>query len=173
MPQETTARIQRKDAHSPAHDLALALRSAYLAMHRETDASLSALEVTADQFVVLSALAAGEAGTQRELVARTGSDPSTLRAMLVLLEKRALVERRPHPTDGRARRVRLTPGGHEVLERSWEATAPVRQRLVDALAPGQAEEMARGLATLARTLRPATHRDSRTLGRGEPADGNL
>ena len=39
------------------------------------------------------------------------SDPSTVRAMLVLLEERGLVSRDTHPTDGRARTVALTAVG--------------------------------------------------------------
>jgi hypothetical protein len=65
------------------HHLALALRGAYLAMHRTCDAHFARAGVTADQFVVLAALAPGQALTQRELAARTSSDPNTLRAMLV------------------------------------------------------------------------------------------
>lgn len=84
------------------HELAIALRAAYLTMHRRTDSILLRSGVTADQFVVLAELSEGVALTQRDLVSRTWSDPNTLRAMLVLLEHRRLVERRPHPTDGRA-----------------------------------------------------------------------
>ena len=154
---ETPPQIVRIGAASggdtqPGHELAVALRAAYLAMHRETDASLARLGVTADQFVVLSALAGGEARTQRELVARTSSDPSTVRAMLVLLEKRGLVERRPHPTDGRARSVKLTTHGRRALARMWSATDPVRERLVATLNPSRIEQLTTSLSKVA-TLR--------------------
>src|SRR5262245_33530811 len=48
------------------HELALALRGAYLAMHRRTDNALESAGVTADQFVVLSELTQGASKTQRE-----------------------------------------------------------------------------------------------------------
>lgn len=131
------------------HDVAMTLRAAYMALHRETDAALARQGVTADQFVVLSALAGGEARTQRDLVARTASDPSTLRAMLVLLEKRGLIERRPHPTDGRARSVRLTSLGRRTLTRTWKATEPVRQRLAAALGPGETDQLTASLGKIA------------------------
>ena len=76
------------DSTSQGHEIAMTLRAAYMALHRQTDAALVRRGLTADQFVVLTALAGGEARTQRELVARTASDPSTFRAMLVLLETR-------------------------------------------------------------------------------------
>ena len=80
------------------HDLAMALRAAYLAVHRRTDAALARSGVTADQFVLMAVLAGGGARTQRDLARRTGSDPNTVRAMLLLLEGRGLVARTPHPT---------------------------------------------------------------------------
>ena len=144
-----SARRQPGGDRSPGHEIAIALRAAYLALHRETDAVLAPWGVTADQFVVLAALSGGESPTQRELVARTASDPSTLRAMLVLLEKRELVERRPHPTDGRARRVRLTARGRRTLARTWSATDSVRRRLATTLSAGEIEQLTTSLDTVA------------------------
>jgi DNA-binding MarR family transcriptional regulator len=120
------------------HELAMALRDAYLALHRRTDALMAKSGITADQFVVLSALTEGDAVTQRELVARTSSDPNTLRAMLVLLERQQLIERRPHPTDGRARGVSLTPKGRRLFRNLWKQSDSLRGRLVAALAPDDA-----------------------------------
>jgi DNA-binding MarR family transcriptional regulator len=121
------------------HELALALRAAYLTMHRRTDALLAGFGVTADQFVVLAALSKGDALTQRELVTRTSSDPNTLRAMLVLLERRKLIKRRPHPTDGRARSVSLTRRGGGVFRRLWRTSETLRQRMFGALSAAEAE----------------------------------
>lgn len=111
------------------HELALALRAAYLALHRRTDAALARHGVTADQFVLLDALAGGAALTQRELSRRTGSDPNTVRAMLLLLEGRGLIARPPHPTDARARTVTLTPAGRKAYTAVWSATERVRAGL--------------------------------------------
>ncbi|MEQ1831329.1 MAG: MarR family transcriptional regulator, partial [Pirellula sp.] len=89
-------------------ELPIALRAAYLAMHRQSDAKFAEHGVTADQFVLLAALSRGNAVTQRQLAQRMPSDPSTVRAMLVLLEKKGLVQRDTHPSDSRARTVSLT-----------------------------------------------------------------
>ena len=88
--------------------VARALRAAYLALHRQTNDCLAQEGVTADQFVLLSALSEADAATQQELVRRVGSDPNTVRAMLLLLEGRGLVARERCPADGRARSVTLT-----------------------------------------------------------------
>ena len=79
-----------------------ALRAAYLALHRQTNDCFARDGVTADQFVLLASLADADAVTQQELVRRVGSDPNTVRAMLLLLEGRGLVVRERHPADGRA-----------------------------------------------------------------------
>lgn len=123
------------------HELALALRAAYLAMHRETQAVLATEGATPEQFVVLAALAEAEAATQQELVRRTSSDPNTLCAMLGLLERRGLVERRPHPTDRRARTVVLTPEGRQCWERLWRLGEAGRERMTAALEREEAEAL--------------------------------
>jgi DNA-binding MarR family transcriptional regulator len=117
----------------PKDRLPLELRSAYLAMHRASDMQFANLGVTADQFVLLATLARGQALTQRELAARMTSDPSTVRAMLVLLERRGLVARETHPTDGRARTVALTVAGRRKFRQAFKAGEAIRNRMVSSL----------------------------------------
>jgi DNA-binding MarR family transcriptional regulator len=133
-------------------DIAIALRSAYLALHRRSDAAFAPLGATADQFVLLATLARGDALTQRELAKRMSSDPSTVRAMLVLLERRGLVEREPHPTDSRARTVTLTAEGRRLFRKLWTSGDPIRDQILAALKPREAELLARGLLKIAETL---------------------
>ena len=71
-----------------AYKIPMNLRAAYLSMHRQTNAHLARFGVTADQFVCLLILAEEDGIIQQELVKRATSDPNTIRAMLVLLEKR-------------------------------------------------------------------------------------
>jgi DNA-binding MarR family transcriptional regulator len=119
------------------HELALALRCAYLSMHRRADAALARFGVTADQFVLMAAIPEGEALTQQELVRLLSSDASTVRAMLLLLEARGMVERVAHPNDGRARCVSLTPKGRRALKRMFEVSQSIRTRILEALGPDQ------------------------------------
>jgi DNA-binding MarR family transcriptional regulator len=133
-------------------DIAIALRNAYLALHRQSDAAFAPFGATADQFVLLSALARGNALTQRELAKRMSSDPSTVRAMLVLLEQRGFVEREPHPTDSRARTVTITADGRRLFRKLWAAGDPIRDRITDTLEPGEAESLVRGLRAVAECL---------------------
>jgi DNA-binding MarR family transcriptional regulator len=136
-------------------DIAMGLRAAYLAMHRRSEAKFARHAVTADQFVLLASLArGGHALTQRELAGRMSSDPSTVRAMLVLLERRGLVTRETHPTDGRARTVALTAKGTRMYRKLWTAGEPVRTRLLGALGPDEAEVLVKLLARVADALGP-------------------
>lgn len=146
------------------HDIAMALRAAYWAMHRQADAALAPWGVTADQFVLLALLAADDPGgagggagvTQQSLVRRASSDANTVGAMLRRLEATGLVSRQPHPTDGRARVVALTPKGRRTYERAWAGSDAFRARLSEAVGGGaDAERLVRDLSRIAAGMSPA------------------
>ena len=124
-----------------SHTLPMTLRAAYLALHRRSDARFAPLGITADQFVLLATLQQSPALTQRELAQRMPSDPSTVRAMLVLLEKQGLVHRAPHPADSRARTASLTAAGQRMLRKLWAAGEPLREQLVSRLQPDEVETL--------------------------------
>jgi DNA-binding MarR family transcriptional regulator len=141
-------------------EVARALRSAYLALHRQTNACFAKDGVTADQFVLLAVLAEADAVTQQELVRRVGSDPSTMRAMLLLLEGRGLVAREPHPADGRARCVTLTGKGLQVFEKLLKKSEPLRARLLAAFRPNEVTALVELLHRVAEVM--ATSNGRRT-----------
>ena len=147
------------------HNLAIALRTAYLALHRRTEARFASQGVTADQFVLLATLDRGNALTQRELARRMASDPSTVRAMLVLLAKHGFVRRDSHPTDARARTVALTPLGKRTFRQLWAAGEPIRGRMLGALGPEEAETLVQllGCVTEALNAEPTAAGASNTL----------
>ena len=126
---------------SARDELPLALRTAYLIMHRRSDAVFAEHGITADQFVLLATLSRGQAMTQRELAARMPSDPSTVRAMLVLLEKQGLVARTTHPTDARARTVSLTRAGTKKHQTAWNAGQAVRDQLIESFSDTEASTL--------------------------------
>ena len=136
--------------------LPLELRAAYLALHRCSDLQFANLGVTADQFVLLATLAQGHALTQRELAARMPSDPSTVRAMLVLLEKRGLVSRSTHPTDGRARTVALTQSGLRKYRQVWKAGQAIRDQMVSSLSAAEAKTLVALLGRVSESLTDAS-----------------
>lgn len=124
------------------------LRAAYFGMHRISDAHFSRHGVTADQFVLLACLAEQDGVTQQELARRASSDPSTTRAMLVLLEGRGLVSRERDPGDRRARVVTLTAKGRRLSERLWKTSEPIREQMLSGFAAGEARSLVGGLRRL-------------------------
>ena len=128
-----------KETTEPERKLPLALRAAYMALHRSTDAAFTGYGVTADQFVLLLALSEGRTLTQRELADRISSDPSTVRAMLVLLEQRGLVQRACHPTDSRAKTVSLTADGKRKHRQLWKVGQSIRDDMYGVLTPTEAD----------------------------------
>ncbi len=136
------------------HELAMALRGAYWALHRQTDACLQPLGVTANQFVLLALLAEEDSVTQRDLVERASSDQNTVRAMLLALETKGLVIRERHPTDGRAWSITLTAKGRRTYRRLWTESEACRERLVATLGPGEREALLELLCRVAETMDP-------------------
>ena len=149
------------------HGLPLGLRDAYLAMHRRTNACLAKTGCTADQFVLLGLLAHEDAVTQQELVRRASSDPNTVRAMLVLLERQGLIARVGHPTDGRARSVTLTGKGRRVHRRQFADTEPLRKRLRALFRPEEVKTLVDFLARISEALSPPPGREQARKAKGE------
>ncbi|MGI5324224.1 MarR family winged helix-turn-helix transcriptional regulator [Actinomadura nitritigenes] len=58
--------------------------------------------------------------TMRDLAERMSCEPSNATFVVDKLEKRGLVERRPHPQDRRAKQLVLTPDGTELRARLLE-----------------------------------------------------
>ncbi len=121
-------------------------------MHRRTNEALAPHGVTADQFVLLSRLADEDAITQQELARRTSSDPNTIRTMLVLLEKRSLVVRRPHRSDGRAYCILLTDKGRRRFAAMLIATDRCRRKMLSSVKCGSPRTLWQSLRQIAVNL---------------------
>ena len=74
------------------------------------------------EFSVLSLVAHNPGITSRQLCSALGILPPNLVGLVSTLEKRELIARKPHPRDGRAFGLHLTPAGQK-LARDAEKTA--------------------------------------------------
>ena len=154
-PRSNALNSSRESIAAAGHGLAMGLRAAYLTMHRRANAEFAHLGLTADQFVILTALAEADGVTQKELARRTASDANTMSEMLGRLERRGLVARKRDASDGRARRVSLTDSGREIRQAAWDGIAAFGDRLAG-LVPsaeradlvGHLERIAQGMTTL-------------------------
>ena len=123
-----------------AESFGIRLRRAYQSLHRRANAELRRqFDVTADQFVVLSLLAERDGVSQQEICSRCYSDPSTLGALVRLMEGRGWVRRETDPRDGRARQVHLTEAGRKLQQQLWAAADNSFHRALWAV-PHNAEE---------------------------------
>jgi len=100
--------------HGPHVNPGFWLHHAYLAWRAACEARLG--ETTYPQFNILSAISlSAEPPTQQQAADAARMDRKMASKLIATLEDRALVARVPDPADARARRLRLTEAGREVL----------------------------------------------------------
>jgi DNA-binding MarR family transcriptional regulator len=111
------------------HELPVNLSIAYKVMYRYSDACCKKHGITAYQFVLLILLAEEDGITQQMIVERAYSDPNTISAMLKLLEKKGMVKRDKHLTDGRKHKITITQKGHNAYKKALRDSEIVRKRV--------------------------------------------
>ncbi len=149
-------------------ELPMLLRAAYFGMHRVSDAHFTSRGVTADQFVILACLREEDTITQKDLARRASSDPSTIRAMLILLEGRGLVARERNPDDSRERLVTLTVKGRRLFERLFKSSEPIRAQMLAGFSEDEARLLIGCLRRLIVNMSSATTRRSRRRAKQAP-----
>ena len=70
-----------------------------------------------------------------------GIDPSTMVSLIDDLERAGLAERRPHPTDRRARAVAITPKGRRLLDRARRMAAQVDSEVLRGLTAAERRDL--------------------------------
>ena len=88
-------------------------------------------------FSVLSVIAHNPGITSRQLCTALGILPPNLVGMVNALEKRELVSRRPHPRDGRAMGLHLTPSGQKLMRDAERTAAALEADVASRLSPAE------------------------------------
>lgn len=83
-------------------------------VRRQTEVTLARTELTEPMITMLWVLQPSTAMSMRELAAKLNYDPSNISLLGDRLVSMGLVQRLPHPTDGRRRVLRLTEQGDAV-----------------------------------------------------------
>lgn len=123
-----------------------------LARHMRAAAAQHELSLTESS--VLARLGRDGPATTAELARAEGMRPQSMSAAVATLEERGLVERKPHPSDGRQMNIVLTDKGAQVrsstkdLKRAWLAQATTR------LLDEERQVLARAGGILKRMLEP-------------------
>ncbi|HJQ05309.1 MAG TPA: MarR family transcriptional regulator [Nocardioides sp.] len=99
-------------------------------------------------YVILSALLAGDAATQTELATSTGRDKTRLIRNLDGLEERGLVTRSPDPADRRNKVVSLTTAGRRLVSSCRTAIRAMEKDLLAGLPASERTALERSLLRL-------------------------
>ncbi|MDA0182671.1 MarR family transcriptional regulator [Solirubrobacter phytolaccae] len=113
-------------------DLIFLLSQAAHALQTEMTAALEDIGVTPRMHCILSRAVHGEF-TQKELADQCALDKTTMVVTMDALEKAELAERRPSPTDRRARIITVTDRGAELVERGDAIIAGLYADVLDSL----------------------------------------
>ncbi|GAB3169362.1 DNA-binding MarR family transcriptional regulator [Micromonospora palomenae] len=100
----------------PPAQLAPQLRDAITRLNRRVRQARPVGDLTVTQLSALTSLKLAGALTPRELADVERVQPPTMTKIVAKLEERGLVQRTPHPTDGRQVILAATEGGLAVLE---------------------------------------------------------
>lgn len=137
--------VAERGSGAPGLHAALLRNTGYLVSRlghyaaRQFGERLSSLGLTSRMWGALNVLAADDGITQQQLGRAIGMDPSSMVATIDELESLGYVERRPHPSDRRARALHITEAGREALERGRRLAREAHEEL---LAPLSGEERA-------------------------------
>jgi MarR family transcriptional regulator for hemolysin len=134
-------------------DIARGLRAAYKLMHRQTQTLLADYDFTAVQFVLLGLLSADDGISQQELTCRASSDPNTIRATLLLLERGGLIVRRSDKTDRRAKKIYLTAKGRRTHITLSTVVKPLQDALLSPFTANEADAITAHLSRIAEAMR--------------------
>lgn len=111
------------------------LRRAWFSLNQAFRQRLIPLSITPDQYTILRWLEEGapEGLTQSEITRQMASDPNTITATVRRMEKAGLLERLPHETDGRAKRVRILPPGRAAFLQAQQLAFELQGSVLDCL----------------------------------------
>src|ERR1700723_580417 len=110
----------QKNSEVTVEDFAMAL--GLLLRRIRADAPPELQEFSWTQKMVLSRLEKDGPATAADLARAEGVRPQSMSTALGLLEKKGLVERKAHPTDGRQINIKLTARGVTLRRNAKEAT---------------------------------------------------
>ena len=110
-------------------------------------------ELTQNQISVLTSLDIAGALTPRELADAERVQPPTMTKVLAKLEERGLVQRTPHPTDGRQVLLSATEAGREVIAEQRRAKDEWLTRTLAGLPAPEREALRQAAEILGRIAR--------------------
>ena len=122
------------------------------AVRRGIEQALEPFDLTVPQFTTLSVLARRSGLSNAQLARRAYITPQSMHEVVLQLERRGLLERRPDPGHRRILRATVTAGGRDVLARCEALVAEMEETMLAALDDEAGERLAHDLATCVHAL---------------------
>lgn len=102
-------------------------RRAWLSIIEVLMEHMGAYDLKVVEFSMLSLVRHNPGVTSRQLCATLGVLPPNLVGPIASLERRGLIKRLPHPSDGRAMGVHLTPAGTALMEEAEQTVVQLEE----------------------------------------------
>jgi DNA-binding MarR family transcriptional regulator len=125
----------------PFRSVAFMLSSLGYAISRRFHEVLRPLELEPGEFALLRAVSANEGEAQNALAERLHISPSWMVAIVDDLEKRGLLERRPHARDRRVRNLHLTATGKKLLRQAERQALQFDSTVSDSLSEAELQQL--------------------------------
>ena len=143
-----TPSVESDGAEAPlAGNLSWLLSQAAHALSTEMTARLESIGIYPRGFCVLKT-ALDEGLTQSEIAAMIGLDKTTMVVTVDELERAGLAERRPSPTDRRARVISVTAAGKRKLKQADVVATQVQEDVLATLPADESEALISALSRL-------------------------
>lgn len=135
-------RNSRADSTTPPfRSVAFLLSSLGFAVSRNFHRALEPLDLEPGEFALLRAVSASDGEPQNALAERLHISPSWMVAIVDELERRELLERRPHARDRRVRNLHLTAAGKKLLRQAERQAQQLDLRVTAPLSEAELEQL--------------------------------
>src|SRR5579859_1820738 len=126
----------------PFRTVAFMLSSLGYAVSRRFHEALRPLDLEPSEFALLRAVAASEGESQNVLAERLRISPSWMVAIVDQLERRELLERRPHTRDRRVRTLHLSAAGRRLAKQAERHAKQFDQQVSAPLSEAELAQLA-------------------------------
>lgn len=127
------------------------LKRAHLQFGELVSEALAPLDIDNREWAVLISLDERRPRSQAELAGLVGVDRTTMVALVDALQRKGLVQRRPHADDRRKNVIEITPSGRDVRKRAARTVDTIERRFLAVL---DEREAVRLRSALAATIAP-------------------
>ena len=143
MPAKPTPSVEQIDTSYLESLIGYNARRAALAVIEVFMQRMAIYKLKPVDFSVLSLITHNPGITSSQLCSSLGILPPNLVGMVNALEKRELILRKPHPRDGRAMGLHLTPAGQKLVQGAERTAAELEAEVASRLTPAESRTLLR------------------------------